>query len=454
MFRALGTIAASTLAGHALTLALTPLLTRYFGVEAFGYLGQVTAWASALMVVATLKLELAIPQQASWEAVRVVGQVMALATLAVVVMILTAGLIASSPVFATLVALQVASFAWFAYERAVEIRAKALHRVAAGRFLQAGGTGVLQLALGVAVGYTGGNLALGTAAGYCLGAMTGLFARERRAVEGPRVSLAQVWRANATHGLYTTPASLVTLAGAQAPAIALGNWFSDAAAGHYTLAMRILVVPMALLGQAVGQVFLAEASDKVRAGESIAPVIERYTALLARLGLPAFASLAVLAPSLFPMAFGHQWQEAGWYASTLSLWLAVQFVWSPVSVAGQLLGKQRQILFFTSMEFLSRLGALGVGLLTGEVRHSILAFAVVSTMTTMGFGTLIVRWSGVSAAVLWRAIAPSLAASGLCLILGIILAEQTVVLGLILVSLLVPYYVREFQRYRTQGASA
>ena len=166
MFRALGTIAASTLAGHALTLALTPLLTRYFGVEAFGYLGQVTAWASALMVVATLKLELAIPQQASWEAVRVVGQVMALATLAVVVMILTAGLIASSPVFATLVALQVASFAWFAYERAVEIRAKALHRVAAGRFLQAGGTGVLQLALGVAVGYTGGNLALGTAAGY------------------------------------------------------------------------------------------------------------------------------------------------------------------------------------------------------------------------------------------------------------------------------------------------
>ena len=94
-----------------------------------------------------------------------------------------------------------------------------------------------------------------------------------------------------------------------------------------------------MVGRAVSNVFLPHAADAYREGQ-LGNLLSEVHVILARLATPAVIVLAIVAPELFALAFGNEWQEAGHYAQWLSVMLYAHFMYSPVSTSFGIMDRQ------------------------------------------------------------------------------------------------------------------
>lgn len=160
--------------------------------------------------------------------------------------------------------------------------------------------------------------------------------------------------------LVSTWAGLVNVVGLQLPVIYLSQTFSAGVVGHYSMANRVLGLPSALVGQAVAQVFYPHAV-RIHEPDTLRRTAERLAVALFSLGLPVFAVMLAVGPQLFRVAFGNEWATAGVYAQILSPWFSVLLVSSPLSTLS--LVKERQGLSFmvTVYELVLRLALMWLG---------------------------------------------------------------------------------------------
>lgn len=117
-----------------------------------------------------------------------------------------------------------------------------------------------------------------------------------------------------------------------------------ASLGQFQLAWAVLQVPVALIVGSIGQVFLRTLSrtEPGRMGSLVAATMRR-----AVLGAAVpFGALYALAPWLFPVVFGAQWDQAGDFARSLVPWLAMMVVSSPVSNLFVVTDNQHRMLAF------------------------------------------------------------------------------------------------------------
>ena len=116
------------------------------------------------------------------------------------------------------------------------------------------------------------------------------------------------------------------------------------AVGQFNLAWRLLQVPIGLINSAISQVFFQKLA-RVKPGGMTRLV--RFTMMRSLLiSLVPFGLLYLLAPWLFTVVFGHQWDLAGDIARALTPWLMMQLVTSPISTVFVVTGKQQWSLMF------------------------------------------------------------------------------------------------------------
>jgi len=152
--------------------------------------------------------------------------------------------------------------------------------------------------------------------------------------------------------------SLLNSASAQLPVIMFASFFSVDVAGHYLLSHRILRLPMGIIGQNVGQVFLERAS-KVRNdfAELQKKTFSIYKKLLL-IGTIIMSFVLFYGDILFPFVFGHEWLIAGQFAQWISIWLVFQFMASPLSSIYIALEKQKELLVFNVCTFILRFSVI------------------------------------------------------------------------------------------------
>jgi len=178
--------------------------------------------------------------------------------------------------------------------------------------------------------------------------------------------------------LYTLWASLLNVLGWQLPPWFLWSYFSPEVAGWYALTLRVLAMPSALIGQAVGQVFYPRAAQRLDK-----ELVERVASFLLVLGFSLFAGVFLQGAFLFKVIFGAEWNMAGRYAEWLAPWLMLALASSPLSTLALIRSKQRQALWFTVYETSLRVGALWLGGYLGspEMTVKLLALAGVIICT-------------------------------------------------------------------------
>ena len=116
------------------------------------------------------------------------------------------------------------------------------------------------------------------------------------------------------------------------------NFFSNAMLGQFSLAWKVAYMPMSLIGQSLAQVLF----EKMASSEKflIFAIVKQFLLKVSIISLPVFLLLYFIAPSLFGVVFGSDWEIAGKAVSALTPWLYCSFITSPLSSVFIILNRQ------------------------------------------------------------------------------------------------------------------
>lgn len=162
---------------------------------------------------------------------------------------------------------------------------------------------------------------------------------------------------------FSMPSEILNNSSVQLPLLMLGYFFSTAIVGFYSLAHKLISMPMTLIGSSIGQVFFKEASTVKKDKLALSNLtLKTYNKLL-NIGIIPFSILLAFGDYIFSFIFGKEWIVAGEYTQLLSLWILFVFISSPLSNLTSILEKQKEGLYFNILILVSRVSVIFFGAL-------------------------------------------------------------------------------------------
>jgi lipopolysaccharide exporter len=179
--------------------------------------------------------------------------------------------------------------------------------------------------------------------------------------------------------LYDLPASLLSSLSREMPTGVLSIFFVTQWVGFYSIAYRILSVPMQVLGGAIAQVYLPVARDARHSGQLDSFTLSVFDRLLS-LSFTPMLVVAIGAPELISTLLGQRWFIAGEILQYLTPSLLMVFIASPLSEIYSVLERQQEKLIFNISVFITRLISLVVGGLLGDPILAIIMYSAAGTI--------------------------------------------------------------------------
>ncbi len=196
--------------------------------------------------------------------------------------------------------------------------------------------------------------------------------------------------------LFDIPSGLLNTLSWQLPSFVLARYFSVEAVGYFGLAMRVIFAPFSLIGTSVAQVFFQEAEQKKKDG-LLTLMVENVTYALALVALCPVVVLMVSGQEIFTVIFGSSWAEAGRYAQILGLWTLFVFVSSPLHGILNTLGRQEVGLGFNIVLLGTRIISIIIGVMAKDARIAIALFSLTGVICYAAIAFWILRACDVSA---------------------------------------------------------
>lgn len=169
---------------------------------------------------------------------------------------------------------------------------------------------------------------------------------------------------------------MITLGGRIAP-ILLVAFFDTHVAGLFAMAQALLYVPSTFISQAISPVFLQRASTAKHDG-NLQHVFRKASKILMRIGFFPILLIAFFAPWLLDIFLGAKWQEAGMFSQIIAPWVAINFVFSPLSSVFSVLERQRAGLIFEIVHLPLKIISLFLGAKTGNVLIAVMFLTIVN----------------------------------------------------------------------------
>jgi len=326
---------------RALLILAMPLLTRLYTPADFGVLSVFASLFSPLLILVTLRYEQAIVLPETDEEAADVLRV----SLVTVLLVTTLVSLLVWVGFDTFISLYPAISAIEAYKWLLPcgllgggvyatyyqwaLRKNALKEISLSRLYQACGMlaakfGWLLVArspTGLVLGYT-----IGQFAGATFLVRSSLRSHARIPRGWNRRRLLATMRAYSKFPLITAPGTFLGALGLQLPPLALVAMYSTDMVGKYAITVQILSIPQAMVGMAIGHLFVRDFAEKIHQDPAwLRPAFLRFVR-----NLGAVAGLVIVgglfAPYYLPLLLGPGWSETGVYAQILAFPFAAQLV--------------------------------------------------------------------------------------------------------------------------------
>lgn len=133
--------------------------------------------------------------------------------------------------------------------------------------------------------------------------------------------------------LYSLPSEFVNRLTNQLPVFMLSIYVSPAVVGVYNLCVRMLGLPVQLIGGAIGEVFKQKASMDFNETGSFNNILKKTLKSLVIVSVIPLLIVIIFGPNLFAFVFGEQWREAGIFAQILIFMFMLKLVISPLTYA-------------------------------------------------------------------------------------------------------------------------
>lgn len=146
--------------------------------------------------------------------------------------------------------------------------------------------------------------------------------------------------------IYRLPSQFLLAFSTQAPLLFTAAVFDVVTTGYLGLAITALTMPMSLIGNSVGRAFYGEVASIGKKNPRKIYRISRATQIrLFSFSVPIAIIIAVFGATVFSLAFGEKWREAGVYASILSPFIVFQLTFSPLVNVLNLFDRQKEFLY-------------------------------------------------------------------------------------------------------------
>lgn len=369
-------VAAGTAMAQAITLLLTPLITRLYGPEAFGVLGLFTSIITIAAPISAFCYPIAIvlPQKDS-EALSIAKlSIIMAATTSIITLIVLAicgnwlsTVLGIEKIGYYLYLLPLCMFfaAVFSVLSQWVIR-KGLYAIKSKAVVY---NSILLNLVKISIGFInpGSAVLVGVATLNNI-SHVGILAIALRDINGRIILKAgnkrnyiEILKKYADFFVYRTPQVFFNALSQSIPVIILTSFFSISAAGYYSLARLALAAPTTLIGEAVSSVFYPKFNQEFRDNSNPIELFVKSTVILGLIGVVPFGLIIVYGPYIFSFIFGNEWEVAGEYAQWLSVWLLLGFANRPSVAAIPVLSMQRFFLIYEIMSIVVRTGALLIG---------------------------------------------------------------------------------------------
>lgn len=193
--------------------------------------------------------------------------------------------------------------------------------------------------------------------------------------------------------LKSTLGVFLNLLANQLPVVIIPLLFGQVKLGLYALVLRILNVPLTMVGKSISQVFMQKASIKVNKGETLLPLVRQISLSLFAMAIIPLGILYIWAEDLFVFFFGEEWREAGEIARIFVFFYLIRFVFSPLSVITIVKRKLKTEVVFNALLLLSQLCSLYIGYFLGDYLTSFLLMSISGGCLFIGLGVVIFRLS-------------------------------------------------------------
>lgn len=378
--RSVALLAGGSALGQAITVLVSPILTRLYSPEDFGAFGVYAAILGIVTVIASLRYEYAIPLPEDDETA---ANTLALCFILLfgmttLIWILIHGLkdqiviwtnVPGLKPYLWLIPLGVLGGGTYQILNYWAVRKRDFLRIARTRLSRGIGRAAIQVGVGFASAGPLGLL-LGQLAGETAGsASLGLAAWNKDQASFKAVSLRGIRRAGARYKrfpLLSTWGSLLDALGLQIPQILFAAFYGAQVAGWFALGQRVIAAPLNIVVDSVAQVYFGEAARLPRDDpKAMRRLFLKLTGRLALIGGVPVAVICTLAPYFFTLVFGPGWETAGRYVQILGLMFAVRFAIVPLAHTLNILERQDLYLFWDGMRLVLVVGTLLAGKATG-----------------------------------------------------------------------------------------
>jgi O-antigen/teichoic acid export membrane protein len=390
-------LACGTAGAQTLTIIVTPLLTRIFTPEAYGFVGLFVSIGTLLVVASTLRYDQAIPLERNDDnASQMVGLTVTWSAAVAILLFAVGGatsvLQGSTGVFDAYDVVPLAgplALAMAVHEIAGmwAVHRERFGRIATSEVVQAFTTLSLQLAGGLfglgAVALVGGHM-IGTVIGATL--LVALAWREGAFARLLEVNFRAKWQLARKHyrfPLYSTPTALLERFSKRVPVFLLAMLYSPLEAGYYWLCFRILINPGRILVRNIRKPYYKRAVDLRARGEPLTPLLVKATLVMAVAATAMAGVFGALGPQIFQLVFGAEWYRAGEYAQWLVFATAASILAVPCLELAPVLGHQGQLLVLQIIHFILRGAAILTGGMLGDDLLAIQLYSVVSVLLNL-----------------------------------------------------------------------
>lgn len=179
--------------------------------------------------------------------------------------------------------------------------------------------------------------------------------------------------------LYSAPQATINSVSKNVPAILLTAYFGTAVVGLYALALKLLQLPITLLGNTFMQVFFQKATEVVNKKGDVYKLYKKAVSKLFIIGILPTIFIILFAPLLFKVVLGEEWLEAGIYAQWLILWLFMFFVNRPSIIMIRIINWHKFHLVSEIIFMVMKIMAIIIGATYYDQLVSIILYSLVST---------------------------------------------------------------------------
>ena len=373
-FKAVSVLVGGTAFAQLIGFICLPILTRLYTPEDYSVLGVYVAIVSILSVVSCLRFEIAIPiAKSDLSAKKILILSIYINFLISILLFITITLLHSYLVKFTFIAklgnaiylipLGILVAGIYSAFQFWSIRKNNYSDIARSRMMQAisgNGSSIL-------FGYTYQSF-LGLMIGQIFNLGGGVFKLSLKALQDfkelPKVKrhdLFETFVEYKSYPKYSTLEALLNTVALQLPIIIIGFFLIGPVVGFLYLAMRILGIPMSLIGSSMGQVYVAQGSKIYESKGDLYSFTISILKKLFKITLMPFLFLAILSPFLFGFILGESWGQIGWYISLMVPWYFMHILTSPLSMSLHIIEKQKVALFLQIFNlFLRVLCLLGI----------------------------------------------------------------------------------------------